>query len=362
MSLKLSHGEGARGAPLEHRLVTARLEIPARTLARVAIAALLTLATLSLVRSLSDVIVMIVLALVIAVVLSVFVDRLQRRGLGRGTAALITLATALVLVGGLLFLALPPLFTEFRAFFSNLPATAERLRTRLSGNPELFSAIVGKLEELRRDPAGVASGALRVSFSLASSIFAGVLLLTLALYFLLDGERTRATALRLTPAAYRSRVDASLDGAANVIRAYFIGQSIVSAIFAGVTFVLLTVLGVPYALVFAAFAFVLDAIPNIGAMIAMVLPALVALASRGITTAAIVVGVMLVYQQIENNFVQPRVLSRKLNVPPVTTLIAVLVGAKLLGVIGVILAIPLAGMLPMLERIWIRSGETRATA
>ena len=115
--------------------------------------------------------------------------------------------------------------------------------------------------------------------------------------------------------------------------------------------------------VFAALAFFLDAIPNIGATLANVIPATVALATRGLTTALIVVAAVLVYQQLENNIIQPRVLSKRLNVPPVLTLIAILVGGKLLGVLGVILAIPLAGTLPVLERIWItqEEGETNAT-
>ena len=153
-----------------------------------------------------------------------------------------------------------------------------------------------------------------------------------------------------------------MDGTAEVIRAYFIGQTIVSSIFAVFTFLLLTVLDVPYAAVFAALAFFLDAIPNIGATLANVIPATVALATRGLTTALIVVAAVLVYQQVENNVIQPRVLSGRLNVPPVLTLIAILAGGKLLGVLGVILAIPLAGMLPVLERIWITPAEGEVDA
>src|SRR5690606_4830141 len=123
------------------------------------------------------------------------------------------------------------------------------------------------------------------------------------------------------------------------------------------------VLGVPYAAVFAALALLLAAIPHIGATLANVIPAPDALATRGVTIALVVVAAVLVYQQIENNVIHPRVLSGRLKVPPVLTLIAILVGGKLLGVLGVILAIPHAGMLPVLERIWIsRDDGTEPTA
>lgn len=339
--------------PADAAPVYARVDISGRTLARIVLAALLTLAAMWLIASLGEVLVMIPLAVLIAVVLSVFVNWLERKGVKRGLAALLSLVGVLLVVGGVLAITIPPLVRELSEFLANLPSTAEGLRARLSGSPEVYNAIVNAIERLRRNPAELLSGALEFGFSVASVLFAGVLLLTLALYFLIDGERVRAAVLRLTPREYRARVEASMDGTAEVIRAYFIGQTIVSSIFAVFTFLLLTVLDVPYAAVFAALAFFLDAIPNIGATLANVIPATVALATRGLTTALVVVASVLVYQQIENNVIQPRVLSKRLNVPPVLTLIAILVGGKLLGVLGVILAIPVAGMLPVLERIWI---------
>lgn len=343
--------------------VCARIDISGRTLARIVIAALLTLAAMWLIASLGDVIVMVLLAVVIAVVLSVFVNWLERKGVKRGLAALLSLVGVLLVVGGVLAITIPPLVTELSEFLANLPSTAEGLRARLSGSPEIYNAIVNAVERLRHNPAELLSGALEFGFGVASVIFAGVLLLTLALYFLIDGDRVRAAVLRLTPREYRARVEATLNGTAEVIRAYFIGQTIVSSIFAVFTFLLLTVLDVPYAAVFAALAFFLDAIPNIGATLANVIPATVALATRGVTIALVVVAAVLVYQQIENNVIQPRVLSGRLKVPSVLTLIAILAGGKLLGVLGVILAIPLAGMLPVLERIWItrEEGETKTT-
>jgi len=349
-------------APADAPQAYTRIDISGRTLARIVIAALLTLAAIWLITSLGEVLVMIPLAVLIAVVLSVFVNWLERKGVKRGLAALLSLVGVLLVVGGVLAITIPPLVTEFSEFLANLPSTAEGLRARLSGSPEVYNAIVNAVERLRRNPAELLSGALEFGFNVASVIFAGVLLLTLALYFLIDADRVRAVVMRLTPREYRARVEASMHGTAEVIRAYFIGQTIVSSIFAVFTFLLLTVLGVPYAAVFAALAFFLDAIPNIGATLANVIPATVALATRGVTIALVVVAAVLVYQQIENNIIQPRVLSRRLNVPPVLTLIAIIAGGKLLGVLGVILAIPLAGTLPVLERIWIPQEDGDANA
>jgi predicted PurR-regulated permease PerM len=219
------------------------------------------------------------------------------------------------------------------------------------------------MEALRNHPDSVLKRIFRMSVGAISIGVAGVLVLTLALYFLIDGARVRAAVLRLTPVAYRTRVDQTLTGTADVVRHYLIGRTIVSALFATFMFVLLTLLGVPYATVFAVMAFFFDSIPQVGATLATVFPFLVAL-SRSMTSALIVVVAVLIFQQVENSFISPRVLSGKLKIPPLITLIAVLAGAKLFGIIGALLAIPLAGMLPVLERVWIapaRPGQRGST-
>jgi predicted PurR-regulated permease PerM len=341
--------------------VEARLVIPTITLVRVVFAVLFALATIWLFTSLSGVIVLIVLSLLIAVVLSELVDWLQKRGLKRAPAALISIVVVCLALALVLAITIPPLVKELNEFFGNLPRIAESLRLKLSGKPQLYQALANKIAEIRDNPSGVLSGAFHFGWGLATGVFVGVLMLTMTVYFLIDGEQTRANVLRVTPAAYRVRVDGTMSGIAGVIKAYFIGRSIISAIFAVFTFALLTVLRVPYAVVFAALSFFLGAIPNIGSLIATVLPALIALAYRGITTALIVAVALIIYQQIDNNYIQPRVLSKTMNVSPVATLIGVLAGGKLLGIIGIILAVPVVGTLPVLAQVWGRNNNATKT-
>ena len=341
--------------------VEARLVIPTITLVRVVFAVLFALAAIWLFTRLSGVIVLVVISLLIAVVLSELVDWLQKRGLKRAPAALIAIAAVVLALAFILAITIPPLVKELNEFFGNLPRIAESLRTKLSGKPELYQALAKKIEEIRDNPSGVLSGAFHFGWGLATGVFIGVLMLTLTVYLLIDGDQAHDNVLRLTPAAYRARVAATMTGIAGVIKAYFIGRSIISAIFAVFTFVLLTVLGLPYAVVFAALSFFLGAIPNIGSLIATVLPSLIALAYKGITTAIIVAVALIVYQQIDNNYIQPRVLSKTMNVSPVATLIGVLAGGKLLGIIGIILAVPVVGTLPVLAKVWGRNNNTITT-
>ncbi|HEX6939304.1 MAG TPA: AI-2E family transporter [Longimicrobiales bacterium] len=341
--------------------VRTRIDVPWSVFAKAIVALLVAQGLFRFFQQITAVFVILTLALFLTAVLDPLAARLRRLGLGRGLAALAAVAAAVLVLLALLALVIPPLVLEGVEFVDDLPNQLERLRRLSTAYPEVFDALQRIARRIRQDPRGFFTGFLRAGAGAVSTIFSGVLVLTLALYFLIDQWRIRAALLGHLPARHRERVDRTITDVARVIRSYFTGQAIVSSIFAVVTFVVLTILGVPYATVLAAVAFVVDAIPNIGATLATVVPALIALASEGWVDALIVVGVFMVYQQIENNVISPRVLGGKLEIPPVLTLVAILVGGAVLGVIGVIIAIPLAGVLPVLDRIWFR-GDDAATA
>ena len=337
-----------------------RIEVPGATFAKAAVAVVLIVIALWAIRTLSSILLLIALSLIVAGMLSGIVSWLQRRGLGRGLASVLALMVAVIVIAGVLAMVLPPLVIETIEFVNNLPEIAAQVEARLRPYPDLRVAIENRIDELRRDPWDLVGGVVQAGRDALGVVIGGVLLLTPDLYFLIDVERDRGAVHRLTPPRYRDRVGATIDAAGSTVRAYFIGQAIVSTLFAAYTFLLLTILGVPYAIVMAALGFVLDAIPNIGSLLATIIPALLALTISPVV-AAITVGAFLVYQQIENNLISPRVIGNRLNIPPVMTMIAVLVGGRLMGVIGIFIAIPIAGMMPSFERIWIR-GDTEEQA
>jgi len=331
-----------------------RIDIPWSVFAKGIVALLVVQGLFRFFQQVTAVIVILALALFLTAALSPLAAWIERRGANRGLASLLAVGAAVLVILALAGLVVPPLVIEVIEFVDDLPLHLERLQRLSTSNPELFQTLERMAQRVRQDPRALLTGFLRVGVNAAGLIFSGVLILTLALYFLLDQARIRKALLDHLPRRHRDRVDLTITEVARVIRGYFVGQAIVSSIFAVLTFLLLTILGVPYATVLAGLAFALDAIPNIGATVAVILPALVAFASEGIVDAVIVVGVVMVYQQIENNFIAPRILGEKLEIPPVLTLVAILVGGAVLGVIGVVIAIPLAGTLPVLDRIWWR--------
>jgi predicted PurR-regulated permease PerM len=332
--------------------VRTRIEVPGRVFVRAVVAALITFALFRFFTQVLGVGVLLALALILTAILVPLVDWLERHGLGRGFASALGVLLVVVIVLAVLGVVVPPLVVQGIELANTLPALIDRWRTTLERYPDVLLSLEGVAHRLRENPGTVFTSIIRFSVGAATTIFGGILLLTLTLYFLIDRERVRAGVLRQVPAAYRERADRTISGVALVCRAYFAGQLVLSTSFAIVTFVLLTVLGVPFAAILAALAFFLDGIPNIGSLIAIILPALMGL-TRSLTTAIIVAAVLIVYNQIENYLISPKILSGRLRVPPVLTMIAILVGGELFGILGIIIAIPLAGAVPVIERIWL---------
>jgi len=341
---------------------TTTVDVPGRVFAKAVATILITLLLIGFFRQIATVVVMLALASIIAAVLEPVVGWLTRHRLSRGLASLAALFLLLLILGGLLAIVLPPIITQAVELVNNLPNQLPKLQRALARYPSAYNAIAREIQSVRQDPGDFFAGFLRAGFNVLSAIVSGLLVLTLALYLLIDKRRVIDSILQHTPSTYRDRVDRTITECGAVARAYFTGQVIVSALFSCFALIVLIVLGVPYALVVAAFSFVLDAIPNIGATLATVLTVLVALIAESATDALIIAVLFLSYQLVENNYISPRIIGGKLNISPVLTLTAIIIGGQVLGVVGVILAIPIAGMLPVIDRIWFRPAGAPAAA
>lgn len=332
-----------------------RVEIKGRTFVRAVVAFLIAYALLRFFTQVLGALVLIALSLILAAVLVPLVAWLERHRVPRGLAALIGLAVVIIIILALLGLVIPPLVVQGIQLANTLPDLLDRWRHTLERYPDVLSGLEGVVNRVRQDPGAVFSGILRFGIGAATTIFGGIFLLTMTLYFLIDRVRIRGAVIRQVSAPYRERADRTIKGVASMCRAYFVGQLVLSALFAIVTFIVLTILGAPFAAILAALAFFLSAIPNVGSLVAIVLAFLLAL-TQSLTAAIIAAVVLIIYNQIENYLINPKVLSGRLKVPPVLTMIAVLLGGELFGILGIVIAIPLAGAIPVIERIWFPKG------
>jgi predicted PurR-regulated permease PerM len=163
----------------------------------------------------------------------------------------------------------------------------------------------------------------------------------MTVYLLIDAPRLARFVYQIAPPDRRDDAALLLQSMTRVVGGYIRGQFITSAMIAGYTFVVLTVVGVPNALAFAVLAGIADIIPLIGAYIA-VGPQVAAASDQSLTAAIIVLVALLIYQQFEDRLLVPRVYGATLNLPPLVVLITVLIGGELLGVVGILLSLPAA--------------------
>ncbi|HIK54338.1 MAG TPA: AI-2E family transporter [Synechococcales cyanobacterium M55_K2018_004] len=201
---------------------------------------------------------------------------------------------------------------------------------------------------------GVISG-VAIANQLFASKFVILFGLVISLYMLIDGAKLWQMALKLVPAQYRERFGYSFQRS---FLGFLRGQIVLIIYFTVTTLLALTVLGVDYALLLGLIAGLLDAVPGIGAVIAVVLITLLAFAAQGPITGIKVLIAMLLIEQLQENYVRPKIMGDELEVNPVLLFLALFIGQRVAGLLGVFLAIPIAGMIAA----WIRSAAQDAAS
>lgn len=334
------------------------IDLPWRTIIRV----LATIGFLLLVSRLSEVLFQIFLGFLLAAALFPLVLRLERRGVRRGLAVIIVL---LGVIGGLVLIiaaVLPSLIQQAADFWNNLPQHARDAFAWLQPRrPELYNRIILYVDR-QTTSADVTSVDINVEQAVSGgqtvfSILAGIVTaFAVAAFTLTGGDQVLRSLGRLLPEGQEAKVRRMVPEVTRVVSGYVVGQGINSSLFAIFTFVVFTALDLPSPLVAAVIAFILDAIPIVGATLATVIFAILALTVS--TTAAIIVIVAcLIYQQFENYVTSPRVFGRTLNISPFTSLVSVLIGSKLLGIPGVLLGPSVAAMISAVIRVWAEDIE-----
>ncbi len=286
------------------------------------------------------VILLVLTAFIFMAALLPYVEWLVRRGLPRTAAALLMLLAILGIIAGLFALVVPAMIDEFQNIRDNLPENAREMEKFLDN----FGISV-ELEQRARefDWADLVSG--RAAFDYGQRIFATVLssvtVIAITIYLLVDTPRLSRFVYQFVPEGREGDARRILESLSHVVGGYVRGQAITSLIIALYTLVVLLIVGVPNAMAFAVLAGFADIIPLVGAFIAIG-PAAIAAFQESPTQALIVVGLLVLYQQFEDRILMPRVYGSTLNLPPLMVLIAVLAGGELLGVPGILLALPVA--------------------
>ncbi|MGI8800853.1 MAG: AI-2E family transporter [Solirubrobacteraceae bacterium] len=320
---------------------------------------------LYLVRS---VIWLVAIALFVAMALGPAVDLLTRMRLPRALAIiLVYVAIAAGIIGvGTLFV--PPLVSGVQSIANNAPGYLAELRKdptlrQYDNRYKITEKIQTEAANLPQQLSQSAGALSNVTVGVFSAIFQLITVLTIAFFLLVDGERMFGAALRVVRPAQSARLEAVSADIYRSVAGYVLGNIAISVIAGVVSLITLLILGVPFAVPLAVLMAFFDLIPLVGATIGAIVVGLVTLFTDFPTATIVWAIVQLIYQQIESSVLVPVVYRRTVNVSGLLTVVGVLMGAQLLGILGALIAIPVAGAIQIVAgEIWrARSGAVAAT-
>jgi predicted PurR-regulated permease PerM len=299
--------------------------------------------------SASQVFVLIIISLFFAMGLNPAVLFIERRGLSRVKAVTATVTLVIGFVGVFIWIAAPLIIDQVNALITNAPQLISDLKNNstineLNKNYGIVDTIQEKVDSSIKDGKfviGAFGGVLGVGKAFISGVFSILTILVLTLYFLAALPTVTQDAYRLVPASRRERVAKITDAIIFRVGA-FVGGQITISFFASIfIFFLGLVLDLPYKSALALVVFVCGLIPLIGHFIGMTIVTLIALTVSPLI-AAISLASYIIYVQFENYVLTPKVMKRALSIPGLVTIIAALIGTSLLGLVGGILAVPIA--------------------
>jgi predicted PurR-regulated permease PerM len=286
----------------------------------------------------------------------------QERGMRRGLGLALVLMGFLVVLGGLLALALPLIVSQAAEMLGELPAFIERLQA----GDGLVARLAGMIdvEQITTDSTSDPAAALEVVGNIAGFGFNFLTVLLVTPYFAMAMPSIKLWLVRLLWPQHREDFLHLLGESTDLMANFILGNLIVSVIAGAVTWVGLTIIGVPYALALAAWVAITDLIPVLGALLGAAGVAVVALSE---SPEALIWSMVLLfaYQQVENFLIAPKVMNRAVDLSPASVIIALMVGGSLAGLVGALLALPLAALLKIVFRDYIvqeRIDQVRAEA
>ena len=326
-----------------------RIEIPFRTIIRV----VLSLFAIWILLQVWHIFLLVFVALFLAMALLPLVLRLTQWGVPYAGSVGIVALLMVGVIAGFFALIMPPMVDEIQNLVDNAPDYAENFQRVLDRYPEIDA----RVQELRDNPPSITGASLPWAkvLSYGTGIVSGLtnafFVLILTVYFLLEGERTWKYLSRYFTPRLRFRLRRAFPEILQVVSGYMRGQAITSVLFGIFVFILLTATDVPQPLLLAVLAAVADAVPIVGVPVAMV-PAVLLAATVSVPTMIVVLAGYIIYQQVENYVLVPRVFRNSLQVSSISILLGILVGGQLLGILGTLLALPITAAIPVLERVW----------
>jgi predicted PurR-regulated permease PerM len=302
-----------------------------------------------------DALLSIALSLVFVLGLDPPTRALERRGWGRGKAALTVLGLIVLAVFVIVVWAVRPVWNSVQSFVDKLPSYIDEIQQAwLAEDIDKGTDAFKKLEELAADAARQlpesAINLLGAAGELIGSVFSLVTLLFLTLFGLIAKPQLVRAGTDLMRPHHSSRFQRVLDEVSEAISYSLIGNVVISVIAGTVVGVTAVIVGAPSPVVLALIVGLFDLIPQVGSAIAAFIVVTITLVASGPVPAVILLIVILVYQQVENYLIQPAVMKQAVELSGFATIAVVMLGGALLGVVGAVLAVPVAASVKIVVR------------
>jgi predicted PurR-regulated permease PerM len=348
------------------------ISLSQRTLWLAAGVALASLVLVLLVAQAFSALLLIFLAITLAETIRPLVARLEGLRVPRPLGAVLIYLVLVALFVGIGWLLLTPLVAQINEFIRDLPhylaqaqKWAEEAQQALAANDPLSAAVDGLLAQLTTSLQSALPDLLRFPLTLLSGAFGGllsvVIVITMSIFWLMSAGKLREFVLSLVPDALRARSGVVFTELGQTLGGLVRGTLVAMLLIGLLVGLGLWVLGVPEALLLGIFAGLTEVIPYLGPWISGAVAALVALVAVDPLKALQVAILFVIVYQVESNLVRPLVMSWAVKVDPLLVLIAVVVGAEALGLIGAVIALPVAGMLQVITQRLVAPAIRRAT-
>ena len=321
-----------------------RFELSPKTL----VALVIVVASLWLLIRLWPVLLVLIVALLFVCTLSPAVRWLEEKRVGRAFGIAIVFSVFFIVALLFIFLTIPTLVSQAVTLLDHVPAMRAQIADYLDGS-YLSAPLATWLRDLKVDAMMVAisTPAFDLSRRIFGTVAYGFSAIFLGLYILIDRDRLRGGLFAVVPRPLHIRLSRIMMSLETIVGAYIRGQMLTSLLISIFTFVLLKACGVENALALAVFAGLADLLPYIGVILA-VTPAVVAALSRGPIVVFVVLILMLAYEEFESRVLIPRIYGRALRLPSSVVMLALIAGGTLMGILGALLALPIAATVMML--------------
>jgi predicted PurR-regulated permease PerM len=342
-------------AEMKPKPADVQLHIANRTVVRVLVIIALFVLFVSAVKSLAPLILQLTVAAFVAIAADSLVRALERRGLGRGQAVGLTMLGMFVVIGVMAAIFVPPVVDQGKSLIDHRQdyitdvqnsSAYENLDRRLDLGDNISGQVQDKIGDIPNQLGG-AFGAV------VGGVFNGITFLFMVTVLLLSGGGVLKSTLRLLPQLTERMWWSVIRGAYRNIGVYVIGALTIALIAGFSLSVILLILGTPFALPLGLWMLLLDMIPLVGATIGAIPAVAVTFIAEGPVDGFIILGFVIVYQQIENVMIQPRIQGRGASLSALSIFVAVLVGSKLLGIVGALFAVPIASVIAIVYNQYI---------